>query len=358
MLEAALHFIVKGNPVSCEPYGNGHINRTFLVVTDLGVWYILQQINRRVFLDVPSLMRNMGAVTRFLAKQEPDERQVLTIIKTLDGEDYYTDESGEYWRMLVFVTGSVGLERPESPLDFYRSGMAFGRFQRQLASYPADTLHETIARFHDTPNRYEQLKKAAGSDILDRLKLVRPEMDFVMNREQRAGYLMALQAKGSLLTRVTHNDTKLNNVLLDRETREPLCVIDLDTVMPGLAAYDFGDSIRFGSSTAAEDEKNLEQVTLSIDLFRTFSEGFLRECVEALNEDELATLHDGALMMTLECGVRFLADFLAGDAYFRIHRPLHNLDRCRTQFRLVADMEKKRSKMDRIIEETLRKLRA
>lgn len=357
MQDAALHFKTKGNPEFCEPYGNGHINRTYLVVTDKNVKYILQQVNRLVFLDVPALMRNIGLVTRFLAQQEPDERRVLTIVKTLDDMDFYTDEADECWRMFLFITDSVCLDRPESPLDFYRSGLAFGRFQRQLAYFPAETLHETIARFHDTSSRYRQLLKAAQVDPQDRLKLVTPEMDFAVARADRAGYLTGLQAQGTLLTRVTHNDTKLNNVLLDRVTRDPLCVIDLDTVMPGLAAYDFGDSIRFGASTAAEDETDLSKVSLSLDLFRTFSEGFLRECNSSLNREEVRTLPDGAWMMTFECGLRFLTDFLSGDTYFRVHRPGHNLDRCRTQFRLAADMEKMRGEMDAIIEQTTNKMR-
>lgn len=349
MLDAAMHFQFKGKPISCEPYGNGHINQTFLVITDQGVWYILQKINHTVFLNVPALMENITSVTRYLALNEPDERRVLTVVKTVHGDDFYVDEDGEYWRVYVFVTGSLCLEKPENARDFYISGLAFGRFQRGLADYPADSLHETIARFHDTPNRYERLMQAVREDSRGRVKLAGAEIDFALERLNKAGTLKSLQDKGILKTRVTHNDTKLNNVLLDRETREPLCVIDLDTVMPGLAAYDFGDSIRFGASTAAEDETDLSKVSLSMSLFQAFSEGFLKECGGSLSRDEILTLPDGAWTMTLECGVRFLTDFLSGDVYFRIHRPEHNLDRCRTQWKLVEDMEKKRGELDRII---------
>lgn len=352
--DAVFHFDLQGLPISCRPYGNGHINSTHIVVTNQGVKYILQQINRKVFHNVPALMRNIGSVTRFLSQMEPDKRRVLTIVKTLDGLDYYTDDLNEYWRMYLFITDSVCLERPETSLDFCRSGLAFGRFQRMLESFPTETLHETITGFHNTPSRYEQLKKAAKEDIRDRLRLVGPEIDFAFERAERVGHLVSLQSKGTLPTRVTHNDTKLNNVLLDKSTREPLCVIDLDTVMPGLTAYDFGDSIRFGASTAAEDETDLSKVSLSLELFQTFSEGFLHECGKSLNEAELSTLSDGAWMMTIECGIRFLADFLSGDIYFRVNRELHNLDRCRTQFKLVSDIEKKKGKLNQIIEETVK----
>ena len=356
MISIALCFRLKGSPVFCEAYGNGHINRTYLVKTDAGAWYILQKINGKVFLDIPALMGNIAAVTRFLALEEPDERRVLSLVKTRDGHDYYTDSLGGFWRMYVFVTDSICLERPETPRDLYLSGLAFGRFQRQLDSFPAATLHETIARFHDTPHRYEQLKTAAEKDIKGRLQSALPELDFIMARAKQAGYLMALKAQGVLPVRVTHNDTKLNNVLFDQDTREPLCVIDLDTVMPGLAAYDFGDTVRFGASTAAEDETDLGRVSMSLDLFKNFSRGFLKECGQSLNQEEVRTLPDGAWAMTLECGVRFLADYLSGDVYFRVHRENHNLDRCRTQLRLVEDMERKRGEMDRIVEETMQAL--
>jgi len=349
MLDAVYQFPLKGKPVSCEPYGEGHINRTYLVITDLDEWYILQQINTRVFLDVAALMENIGNVTRHLAREDSDPRRTLTIVPTKDGRDYYVDSAGEAFRMYIFVRDSLCLQQPETPRDLYRSGQAFGRFQRQLADFPAHTLHETIVNFHNTPDRYRIFREAVGRDVKGRLLEVGPEVAFVMSREHRAGRLQEMQRAGHLLTRVTHNDTKLNNVLLDATTREALCVIDLDTVMPGLAAHDFGDSIRFGASTAAEDEKDLEKVSMSLDLFETYAQGFLEGCGDSLNPHEIAALPEGAWAMTLECGVRFLTDYLMGDVYFRIHRPEHNLDRCRTQFKLVADMEHKWEQMAAII---------
>ena len=349
VIDAARQFALLGKPVFAEPYGEGHINQTYLVKTDLHVWYILQRINQRVFLDVDALMDNIGSVTRHLINKEPDPRRSLTLVPTLDGRDYCRDAEGQPDRMYIFVRDSLCLQQPEDPQDLYRSGLAFGRFQRQLADFEASSLHPTIPNFHNTPDRYNKLKAAVAADKMGRLKEVGPEVAFVLEREARAGRLQAMQAEGLLETRVTHNDTKLNNVLLDEKTREPLCVIDLDTVMPGLAAHDFGDTIRFGANTAAEDEKDLDKVSLSLPLYETYARGFLEGCGSSLNQDELRTLPEGAWAMTLECGVRFLTDYLSGDVYFRIHRPEHNLDRCRTQFRLVADMEAKWAQMEHII---------
>lgn len=348
MLEAAKHFQTRGVPVSSERYGNGHINVTYLVITDENVWYILQKINNQVFRDVPRLMQNIAGVTRYLAEKDPDPHHVLTIVKTKDGEDYHQDQEG-YWRMYVFVTDSLCLDRAETADDFYQSAVAFGTFQNQLAAYPAASLHETIPNFHNTPVRYEHLKTAITNDVKGRAHTVQEEIAFALAREKDAGIMTGLQAAGLLPLRVTHNDTKLNNVMLDLATRKPLCVIDLDTVMPGLAGNDFGDSIRFGASTAAEDEKDLEKVSMSLELFEAYARGFLGACRENLQEEEIRTLPMGAKLMTLECGVRFLTDYLSGDTYFHTKYPEHNLDRCRTQFKLVADMEAKWQQMEEII---------
>jgi len=350
MLDAVYQFPLKGKPVSCEPYGEGHINRTYLVITDLDEWYILQQINTRVFLDVAALMENIGNVTRHLAREDSDPRRTLTIVPTKDGRDYYVDSAGEAFRMYIFVRDSLCLQQPETPRDLYRSGQAFGRFQRQLADFPAHTLHETIVNFHNTPDRYRIFREAVGRDVKGRLLEVGPEVAFVMSREHRAGRLQEMQRAGHLLTRVTHNDTKLNNVLLDAASREPLCVIDLDTVMPGLAAHDFGDSVRFGASTAAEDETDLSLVSLSLEMYQAYAQGFLAQCGESLTQAELDCLPEGAWAMTLECGIRFLADYLLGDTYYRIRRARHNLDRCRSQFKLLEDMEAKWPRMAEILE--------
>ncbi len=349
MLKQCGAFQIQGRPIYCERYGNGHINVTYLVKTDQGVDYIMQKINNQVFRDVASLMRNIAGVTRHLALSDSDPRHVLTLVKTLQNEDYLHDEDG-YWRMYVFVTDSICLERAESSEDFYQSAVAFGRFQNQLADYPAATLSETIPHFHDTPVRYDNFVAALEKDIKGRAAGVKDEIAFALARRQEAAHMTDMQKAGLLPLRVTHNDTKLNNVMLDLETRKALCVIDLDTVMPGLSGNDFGDSIRFGASTAAEDEKDLSKVSMSLDLFAAYARGFLGACKENLWQAEIQTLPMGAKLMTLECGVRFLTDYLAGDTYFRTHYTDHNLDRCRTQFKLVADMEDKWLRMQQIIE--------
>ncbi|MBE5777644.1 MAG: aminoglycoside phosphotransferase family protein [Clostridiales bacterium] len=349
MFDVLKQFCLDGTPVSCERYGNGHINETYLAVTDKNHLYILQKINHHIFKDVPALMQNIASVTGYLFDMIGDPRRVLTLVKTVNG-GHYLCHGGHYFRVYEFVTDSICLDRAESRADFYNSAVAFGQFQNQLSLFPADTLSETIPRFHDTPNRYTNFKNALKEDKLGRAASVQKEIDFVLAREEDAAVMMNLLKKGELPLRVTHNDTKLNNVMLDKNTRTPLCVIDLDTVMPGLAANDFGDSIRFGASTAAEDETDLDKVTMSLDLFDAYTSGFLGACGKNLTALEKETLPLGAKLMTLECGVRFLTDYLEGDTYFRIHREHHNLDRCRTQFKLVADMENKWQEMARIID--------
>ena len=262
----------------------------------------------------------------------------------------YTDEKGQSWRVYDFVEDSICLQAAETQEDFYQSAVAFGRFQDMLTRFPASTLHETIPNFHNTPERYRTFHRVLEADVCGRAASVREEIDFVLSREQAAGELQRMRDCGELPLRVTHNDTKLNNVMLDAKTRKALCVIDLDTVMPGLAAYDFGDSIRFGAATAAEDEKDLDKMRMDLELYRTFARGFIRSC-PSLTEKERETLPLGAKLMTLECGLRFLTDYLDGDHYFAIHRPEHNLDRARTQFKLVRDMEDKWEDMCRIIRE-------
>ena len=348
MLTAVSFFDLNGTPVSCQRYGNGHINETYLVSTDAPRSYILQKINHRVFTNVPALMENIAAVTRWL-DQDGDTRHTLRLIPTKAGDTFFRDAEGLFWRAYAFVTDSICLERAESAEDFYQSAVAFGGFQRSLANFPAHTLHETIPHFHDTPARFAALHAAAQADAAGRLKAVGPELSFALEREKEAGALINPLHEGKLPLRVTHNDTKLNNVLLDAATRKPLCVIDLDTVMPGLAMNDFGDSIRFGASTAAEDERDLSRVQLSLELYEAYARGFLGMCGETLTEREVDLLPMGAKLMTLECGVRFLTDYLNGDTYFAIHRTDHNLDRCRTQFELVRDMERKWDAMIKLI---------
>ena len=352
--EQAYQFQLDGTPLFCTRYGNGHINETYLLLDSLARSYILQKINKNIFKDPVSLMQNVAAVTAYL-HQRTATNHAMSLVPTKDGANWFVDADGEYWRVYDLITNAVCLEQASTPEEFKESGFAFGDFQRQLADFPAHTLVETIPHFHDTPKRYETFRAAVEADAFGRAKNVQREIEFALAREEYASILIDKQHSGELPLRVTHNDTKLNNVLLDRRTRETLCVVDLDTVMPGLSVTDFGDSIRFGASTATEDEKDLDKVTMSLELLTAYTEGFLCACGKSLTESELAHLADGAKMMTLECGTRFLTDYLQGDVYFRTHHDDHNLDRCRTQFKLVADMESKWSDMQRIIEREARK---
>ena len=339
-MDAARSFALAGTPLSCERYGFGHINATYLLVTDTGRRYILQGINEQVFADIPGMMRNISAVTRHISRQVSEPRACLHLVPTLEGRDYLIDAEGKSWRVYDFIENSLCLQKPESPSDFFQSAVAFGRFQQQLLGFPAHTLCEAIPDFHNTPVRYRQLRAAIETASAERRERAAAEIEEYLAREDSASALQDMLRRGELPLRVTHNDTKLNNVMLDEKTREALCVIDLDTVMPGLMAYDFGDSIRFGAATAAEDEKNLELMRLDLELLRIYTRGYMEVCRD-MTEAEALSLPLGARLMTLECGARFLADYLAGDRYFAVHRPEHNLDRCRTQLKLVQDMEKR-----------------
>jgi Ser/Thr protein kinase RdoA (MazF antagonist) len=349
MEQVLSRFQLEGQPLSCERYGEGHINRTYLVVTDRPRRYILQRVSRAAFHNIPALMQNIEAVTAYLARRSEDARMSLHLIPTTEGGFWVQDEAGEYWRVYDFIEDSICLQTSETAEDFYQSGVAFGSFQRMLHDFPAETLYETIPNFHNTPNRYRIFHETLRADRLNRADGVRKEIDFVLAREAEAGSLLDMCAKGELPLRVTHNDTKLNNVMLDSKTRKALCVIDLDTVMPGLVAYDFGDSIRFGASTAREDERDLDKVGLDLSLYRRFCEGFIPAC-GALAEKEIETLPLGAKLMTLECGLRFLTDYLDGDRYFSVARPEHNLDRARTQFKLVAETERQWDEIQKIVQ--------
>ena len=343
-------FALSGAPVSSEPYGSGHINGTQLVVCDSGRRYILQQINTNVFHEPEKLMRNIELVTAHLRTKVTDPRGVLCLVPAFDGKSFAV-ENGEYWRIYELVEGSVCYQSADAAL-FYESAVAFGRFQNQLSDFPADALVETIPQFHDTPARYLAFHRAVLQNVATRKEQVSREIDFVLAREDFSHTLMDLQAAGELPLRVTHNDTKINNVLFDAKTNKALCVIDLDTVMPGLSVNDFGDAIRFGASTATEDERDLSNVHFDLELYKTYVKGYLSTCGQSLTKTEKAMLPTGAKMMTLECGMRFLADHLAGDVYFHVSREGQNLDRARTQFRLVEEMEKSWGQMHIIVEQT------
>jgi Ser/Thr protein kinase RdoA (MazF antagonist) len=340
-------FALSGAPVSSEPYGSGHINGTQLVVCENGARYILQHINTNVFREPEALMRNIELVTAHLRAKVEDPRGVLRLVPALDGRTFAI-EQGQYWRVYELVENSVCYQSADDVL-FYESAVAFGRFQNQLADFPAEQLVETIPHFHDTPARYAAFHRAVAENAAGRREFVQPEIDFVLAREAFSHTLVDLQAAGELPLRVTHNDTKINNVLFDAVTNKALCVIDLDTVMPGLSVNDFGDAIRFGASTAAEDERDLSRVHFDLGLYETYVKGYLSTCGESLTKTEKAMLPTGAKMMTLECGMRFLADHLAGDVYFHVSREGQNLDRARTQFRLVEEMEHCWEQMQKIV---------
>ncbi|MBQ2949137.1 MAG: aminoglycoside phosphotransferase family protein [Clostridia bacterium] len=351
-------FLIEKGDVEAAAYGNGHINDTLCVTVRNGEnkkRYILQRINSYVFPHPIEVIENIEKVTAhlrgILEKEGGDiERGTLTLVQTRDGKHYTLAPDGELWRMYLFVEGTKSVDLPDTPELFELSGRAFGRFQNQLGGFDASVLHETIVDFHNTPARYQQLMDAVRRNEAGRLEAVEAELAFCRKYEQEVHVLLDALHAGEIPLRVTHNDTKLNNVLLDAATGEGVCVIDLDTVMPGLAAYDFGDSIRSGASTGAEDERDLTKVNLSVPMFEAFARGYLSEAGDALNEREKALLPMGAKMMTLECGMRFLTDYLNGDKYFRVHRENHNLDRARTQFKLVSSMEAHWDEMAAIIE--------
>ncbi len=362
LLHISGKFETDGELESVEPHGNGHINDTFLLTCVLPskakCRYILQRMNHEVFKDPKGLMENIVGVTAFLQKKIREQggdprREALNVIPVRGGGFYLEEEDGTFWRMYRFVEDAVSYDVVDRPEHFYESAVAFGHFQKLLDDYPAESLHETIPNFHNTVDRLNNFKKALEADALKRAGDVSEEIRFVLDREEDCHVLCDMLASGDLPLRVTHNDTKLNNIMLDRVTGKGICVIDLDTVMPGSALYDYGDSIRFGANTGAEDERDLAKVSCDLELFALYTKGFIEGCGGSLCEKEILLLPMGAKLMTLECGMRFLADYLEGDHYFKIHRPGHNLDRCRTQFRMVKDMENKWGQMQAIAEHYL-----
>ena len=343
--------------VGATRYGYGHINDTFCLICQPregdGVRFILQRLSRAAFPQTEQVMDNFYGITECLRKQIAAEggdpnRETLSVVKTNDGKPYYTDSNGGLWRLMPFVEGTFSCQSA-TPELFEASARAFGKFQKRLQDYPAHTLYETIPHFHDTEDRYKKFEAALAADKMGRSAEVQAEVEFVKAR--KADCSVALQAlrEGKLPLRVTHNDTKLNNVLFDKTTGEGICVIDLDTTMPGLSINDFGDSIRFGANHSAEDEKDLSKVNFDIDLFEAYTRGFLQGAGGGLTEAELDYLPWGARLMTLECGIRFLTDYLDGDNYFHTSYEGQNLDRCRTQFKLVQDMEQQFDDMAAVV---------
>lgn len=355
--KALAAFSSVGEVKSAIPYGNGHINFTYKVSTDKAN-YIFQRINTYIFPNPLGIMENIKGVTDHIRAKNAEagldtERCAMKIVPTDSGALYYEDSEGNAWRMYEFTENTVSLDAVRTADDFRRSAEAFGRFQSLLADYPADTLCEPIKDFHNTPVRYKNFEAALAANKSGRASNAGAEIEFVKAREPFTHVLENAHARGELPLRVTHNDTKLNNILFDAESGEAICVVDLDTVSPGYSVTDFGDAIRFGANTAAEDEKDVSRVSLDLELFRAYAEGFMKGCDGRLEAAEARLLPEGAMMMTLECGMRFLTDYLDGDVYFHTAYAEHNLVRCRTQLALFADMERKKAQMDAIIKELM-----
>lgn len=353
-------FSFKGEKIGDYIIDNGHINDTFVVEYEQKdgtvLSYLLQRINVNVFKNPQELMSNILGVTDFLRdkieKSGGDtSRECLTVIPTLDGKSYAFFEDYGYWRAYNFITDSYTANIIGSPEVFYNAARAFGRFQNMLAEYPIDTLFETIPNFHNTVSRFADFEKAVSDNLSGRLDSARAEADFILSRKEYSGKLLRLLEKGRLPLRVTHNDTKLNNVMFDRHSGEGVCVVDLDTVMPGLSLYDFGDSIRFGANTASEDEQDISKVSIDLTLFKSYVKGYLLEAGSSLTEAEINNLAFSSILMTYECGMRFLGDYINGDTYFKVSYPEHNLVRARTQIALVEDMERKFDEMKNIVNE-------
>ncbi len=346
-------------PVSVSVLESGHINGTFLVETP-SQKLLFQRMNRFVFPAPENIMKNIVSVTEFLRKKVADQggnpdREVLTIVNDLSGNSFYQDKEGEFWRCMLYIEDTTCEAVGKADL-LREAGRAFGEFQNMLSDYPAEKLYEIIPDFHNTPERFRQLESAIEKNFSQRKEQCEAELSFAAARKKDCGLLIRLQKEGELPTRVTHNDTKLSNILFDQKTGKAVCVIDLDTVMPGLSAFDFGDSIRAAASTAAEDERDLSKVHFDLSLFEAYSEGYLYAAGKSLTKRELEVLPDGARLMTFEVGIRFLADYLNGDIYFKTSYPEHNLDRARNQFKLVRELEENDQKMREVLSRLARAL--
>ena len=354
----AAAFQCRGTYLDAVPYGSGHINDTYKATYEEGgqeVRYIVQRINHSIFTDVPGLMDNIGRVTRHqrmkfeAAGAGEIDRRVLTLIPTVNGQDFHKDEQGNFWRVYIFIEDAVGIDVIENTDQAYESAKAFGEFQFQLADLPG-RLNETIPNFHHTRSRYDTLMQAIEEDAHGRVADVQAEIAFAKEREKIVDVVIDLMASGEIPERVTHNDTKLNNVLIDMETGKGMCVIDLDTVMPGSVLYDFGDMIRTTTNQAVEDESDLSKVEMNIDYFEALVKGYLETASDFLTAKEIELLPFSGLLISFEIGLRFLTDYLQGDTYFKTHREWQNIDRCRKQFKMVQSMEEQMEAMQKIVE--------
>ena len=356
MAEVCRVFGITGELSDVEVMHDGHINTTYVVNfrEDSEIKkYLVQGINTHVFKNPGELMENIVGVTSFLREKisenggNPD-RETLSFIPARTGK-YYHYRQDKCWRIYHYIDNSYTINIIKNPGVFENAGRSFGLFQKNLSGYPMESLYEIIKDFHNTPKRLENLEASAKADVIGRAAEVQDEIDFVLSRREDTKKVLRLYRDGLIPLRVTHNDTKLNNILFDSNTNESICVIDLDTIMPGFSLYDFGDAIRFGGNTAPEDEADLDKVQLSLTLFESFTKGFLSACASALTKAEVDNLAFSAKLMTLECGIRFLTDYLDGDVYFKTDYSEHNLVRARNQFKLVYEMEKNMDEMNRIV---------
>ena len=338
-----------------QAYGNGHINDTYCSNPEK---YIIQRINTSIFTNPAELMENIENVTLFLKEKikaaggDP-KRETLTVLKTSNGKSYYEYDENNVFRAYTFIKNTKTIEDDKTLDDLYSAGKGFGRFQQMLADFPVEKLHETIKDFHNTPKRVEALKQAIAEDKAGRAASVKEEIDFALECADFADTVVRGMENGQIPSRVTHNDTKINNILFDNTTGEVVAVIDLDTVMPGSMLYDFGDALRMGASTAAEDETDLSNISFDNDCFEYFAKGYLSEMKDVLTPMEIDLLPFSAKLLTYECGIRFLTDYLNRDTYFKIHREHHNLDRCRSQFKLVREIAQKEEELKQIVKNIL-----
>ncbi len=349
------NFAIKGQLISYEPYGSGHINDTYCAIYEQGgnhIRYIFQRINHHVFKDPESLMENVERVTnhiRLKLKGRSDaSRRVLTLVMTNDGKSYCKDPEGNFWRVYEFIENTKSCNIIETPEQAFQAAKAFGAFQRDLVDFKGKRLKDTIPDFHNTPKRFEALEEAFAADSCNHAKSADKEIQFALAHKDLTTHLLKLNAAGKIPERITHNDTKLNNVLIDEKTSEGICVIDLDTVMPGLALYDFGDLVRTSTSPTEEDEKDLSKVKMQMHMYEALVKGYLSAASEFLTREEKENLAFSGKLITFEIGLRFLTDHLSGDTYFKTHREGHNLDRCRTQFKLVECIESQEEAMNKI----------
>jgi Ser/Thr protein kinase RdoA (MazF antagonist) len=354
------HFMFEGEFISAQPYGFGHINDTYLVAcnsrTGRTLHYILQRINHHVFKDPHAVMQNLVKVTEHLQKKilqaggDP-KRQTITLLPTKEGNSYLKMPTGEFWRAEVFIEGAQTYQVPTNPAHYYHAAWAFGNFSQMLSDFPVSELCVTIPDFHNTPKRFSAFIDSLNRDPLNRAAQVRPEIDFLLHRENDIHILVDLASQGRLPLRVTHNDTKFENVMIDDQTGKGICIIDLDTVMPGWIVFDFGDAVRSGANPAAEDEPDLSKVCFQFEVFRHLAQGYLDASRSFLNSTESSQLAFASRLITLEQAIRFLTDHINGDVYYRIHRRDHNLDRCRTQIKMVYEMENQFERMVECVNE-------